>query len=177
MAGSLFFYLLLFVLSVTSQNIKVSSLRSPNVTVYDPGPNYHEISTYARDNVAICKSRPFATTQLNYLRSGSDEWLKQYTLENKDREYYRTHGLASTIAYDFLGDTNFKCAIGVQHSCAAQCLDIVAHIPDLNLARRVYFVLTSAGHFVSAVEMIHVCFYLSYPLLCQPYCKTQDIMN
>ncbi|KAI5851429.1 hypothetical protein DFP73DRAFT_537127 [Morchella snyderi] len=115
----------------------------------------HEISSYARDNVEICKSRPFAPTQLNYRRSGSDVWLREYTLENREREYFKHHGLAATIAYDFLGDTNFKCAIGTQSSCTVHCLNVVGHIEDLELARRVYFVLASTGHFVASLDIIH----------------------
>lgn len=152
--GIIFFLLML---SVVSQGVQTTQPQDIVSSPETPSVPHHDISYYAKDNVEICKSRPFAPTQLNYIRSGADSWLKNYTLENKGRDYFKKHGLVSTIAFDFLGDTNFKCAIGVQHSCAAQCLNIVGHIEDLTLARRVYFVLASAGHFVSAVDMIHVC--------------------
>lgn len=154
LSRSIIFFI--FILFVASQTVRP---RDTEIT-WSPGPSstpYHDISYYAKDNVEICKSRPFAPTQLNYIRSGADDWLKNYTLENRDRDYFKKHGLVSTIAFDFLGDTNFKCAIGVQNSCTVQCPNIVGHIEDLTLARRVYFVLSSAGHFVSAVDMVHVC--------------------
>lgn len=148
-------FLFFFLLSLLAASNDTPS-QDIDVVLHDPTPR-HDISRHAKDNVEICKSRPFAPTQLNYIRSGADNWLKSYTLENKDRSYFKKHGLVSTIAYDFLGDTNFKCAIGVQHSCAVQCLDVVGHVDDLTLARRIYFVLSSTGHFVSAVDMVHVC--------------------
>ena len=120
-------------------------------------PLYHNVSGYAIENVEICKSRPFALSQENYLRSGADEWLRDYTMKNQNRKHMQKHGVISTIAYDFLGDTNFKCAIGYQHLCNVQCLAVVAHVEDLRLARQVYFVLASSSHFVSALTVVHVC--------------------
>lgn len=154
---SMIFFLLTIFMALQNAQI-TQSQDTAIVSISGPSPAlYHDISYYAKDNVEICKSRPFAPTQLNYIRSGADSWLKNYTLENKDRAYFKKHGLVSTIAFDFLGDTNFKCAIGVQHSCTVQCPNIVGQIEDLALARRVYFVLSSTGHFVSAVDMVHVC--------------------
>ncbi|KAG0644002.1 hypothetical protein HOY80DRAFT_997285 [Tuber brumale] len=118
-------------------------------------PVYHNVSGFAIENVEICKSRPFALTQENYLRSGADEWLREYTMDNQNRKYMQKHGVISTIAYDFLGNTNFKCAIGFQHLCDVQCLTVVTHVEDLRLARQVYFVLASASHFVSALSVVH----------------------
>lgn len=157
LSRSIIFFLLMVI--VASQNAQTVQPRDTDIMSSSGTTSalYHDISYYAKDNVEICKSRPFAPTQLNYIRSGADGWLKNYTLENKDRGYFKKHGLVSTIAFDFLGDTNFKCAIGVQHSCTVKCPNIVGHIEDLTLARRVYFVLSSAGHFVSAVDMVHVC--------------------
>ena len=120
-------------------------------------PVYHNVSGFAIENVEICKSRPFALTQENYLLSGADEWLREYTSANQNRKYMNLHGVISTIAYDFLGDTNFKCAIGFQHLCNVQCLTVVTHVEDLRLARQVYFVLASSSHFISALSVVHVC--------------------
>lgn len=156
LSRSIIFFLLMFF--TASQNAQTAKLQDTDIVSISGSPApYHDISYYAKDNIEICKSRPFAPTQLNYIRSEADSWLKNYTLENKDRAYFKKHGLVSTVAFDFLGDTNFKCAIGVQHSCSVQCPNIVGHIEDLTLARRVYFVLSSVGHFVSAVDMVHVC--------------------
>ncbi|KAG0126324.1 hypothetical protein HOY82DRAFT_628485, partial [Tuber indicum] len=118
-------------------------------------PVYHNVSGFAIENVEICKSRPFALTQENYLRSGADEWLREYTMDNQNRNYMQKHGVISTIAYDFLGNTNFKCAIGFQHLCNVECLTVVTHVEDLRLARQVYFVLASASHYVSALTVVH----------------------
>lgn len=142
-----------------SRSLYPGLLPSSTTDIVDPAIDkslIHTVSGYALQNVDICKSRPFAPTQENYITSGTDEWLRAYTLENMHRRYFKRHGLMATIAYDFLGDTNYKCAIGVQHSCAVQCTTVVGHIEDLRVARRVYFAMSSVAHFTSAVEIIHV---------------------
>ncbi|KAL7276651.1 hypothetical protein RUND412_000356 [Rhizina undulata] len=115
----------------------------------------HTLSKEQVEAVDICKSYAFSPTVANYHISGAGQWLRSYTLANRNRPFMKSHGLVATIAYDYLGDTNWKCAIGTIASCSIKCTDVVEHVEDLVEARRVYFVLASVGHFVNVADLIH----------------------
>jgi hypothetical protein len=117
------------------------------------------------DAVEVCKSYAFDPSQLNWHIADTDSWLRKYSLENKHRHYFQLHGVISTIALDFLGITNFKCALGSAHLCRVDCPSVVKSVEDLEVARNVFFTLASTGNLLTAMEIVHVsCHAKSYRL-------------
>lgn len=116
----------------------------------------HALAQSDVDTVEICKSYAFDPSQINWHLAKTEEWLRQYTLENKHREHFKRNGVISTIAFDFLGLHGFKCAIGFAHLCTIDCPTVVRYIEDLELARNVYFTLASASHLLSVLDTVHV---------------------
>lgn len=77
----------------------------------------HKLAQSDIDAIEICRSYAFDASQLNWHISQAEGWMRQYSLENKDREYFKRNGLIATIAFDFLGMNNYKCAIGFTQLC------------------------------------------------------------
>jgi len=117
---------------------------------------FHQLAQSDIDAVDICKSYAFDPSQVNWHVAGTYEWMLNYTLANQDREYFKKNGLISTIAFDYLGINNYKCAIGTSHLCMVDCPTVVKSIEDLETARNVFFALTSATHMLTITEIVHV---------------------
>ncbi|KAL7269624.1 hypothetical protein RUND412_007698 [Rhizina undulata] len=115
----------------------------------------HALSQAQVEAVDICKSYAFSPTTANYHIADTGKWLRDYTNANRNRPYFKSHGLGSTIAYDYLGHTTWKCAVGTVQACHVRCTDVVEHVEDLVEARRVFFALASIGNFVNAVDRVH----------------------
>ncbi|KAF8539870.1 hypothetical protein BDD12DRAFT_909774 [Trichophaea hybrida] len=116
---------------------------------------FHRLAQSDVDAVDICKSYAFDPSQINWHIAGTYEWMLDYTLANQNREFFKKNGLISTIAFDFLGINNFKCAIGTSHLCTVDCPTVVKSVEDLEIARNVFFALTSATHMLTITEIVH----------------------
>lgn len=120
---------------------------------------FHSLEQTNMDAVDICKSYAFEPSQTNYLLAGTDDWLKEYAKANAHRPYYQQHGLMSTIAFDFLGINNFRCSVGTEHLCHIDCPTVVNSVQDLELARNIFFALSSASNLLTITSIIHVSYY------------------
>jgi len=107
--------------------------------------------------VTVCKSPHWELKLSNWIWSNAQEWLEMYTLRYKDSYEVRRHGLVGSIAYRYLGESNFRCGIGMTQTCVAWCKDIVMAVEDLHEAKNVYFVLSSISHFTAVADLVHVC--------------------
>ena len=116
----------------------------------------HRLAATDVDAVDICKSYAFDPSQANWHIARTHEWLLEYALANRDRDYFRAHGLIATIAFDFLGRSQVKYAVGTSHLTAVDCPAVVRSVEDLEVARHVYYALTSATHLLTISEIVHV---------------------
>ena len=124
--------------------------------MYNDTRLFHRLAASDVDAVDICKSYAFDPSQTNWHIARTHEWLLEYALANKDRDYLRTHGLVATIAFDFLGRSQVKSAVGTSHLTAIDCPTVVRSVEDLEVARHVYYVLTSATQLLTVSEIVHV---------------------
>ncbi|KAA8895437.1 hypothetical protein FN846DRAFT_339298 [Sphaerosporella brunnea] len=115
---------------------------------------FHRLSQSDVDAVDICKSYAFDTSQVNWHLANTEAWQRSYALENQHRAIFKLRGLVGTIAFDFLGISGFKCAIGTSHLCTIDCPTVVRSVADLEVARHVYFTLASASHLVTVMEIL-----------------------
>ena len=91
----------------------------------------------------------------NWQVSQAHNWMLAYTAANSKRNYYKENGLISTLVFDYLGKTNYKCAIGTSHLCHVDCTTVVRAISDLEIARNVFFILASTTHMLTITELLH----------------------
>ena len=124
-------------------------------SMFDTSRIMHELAQSDIDAVDICRSYAFDPTPLNWAHSQSDNWLKEYATANFHRNYYKNNGLVSTLAFDYLGKTNYKCTIGTSYLCQVDCPTVVRAISDLEVARKVYFILSSASNMLTVTEILH----------------------
>lgn len=124
-------------------------------SMFDDTRLIHQLAQSDIDAIDICKSYAFEPSQVNWHVADTHRWMQIYTLMNQDRDYFKRNGLSSTIAFDFLGIANYKCAIGTSHLCTVDCPTVVRGIEDLTTARHVFFVLTSSSHMLTVTELIH----------------------
>jgi hypothetical protein len=107
----------------------------------------------------ICQLPEFAPTVENWWTSGATEWIKEYTLLNSEKKRFQELGIVGFIAEDLLKKTNFRCDVESVHRCVVECQDVVRKVADPEVARRVWFILRSAGNIVEVSKMVHVSFY------------------
>ncbi|KAH0609857.1 uncharacterized protein H6S33_012403 [Morchella sextelata] len=103
----------------------------------------------------ICQLPEFAPTVENWWTSGATEWIKEYTLLNSEKKRFQELGIVGFIAEDLLKKTNFRCDVESVHRCVVECQDVVRKVADPEVARRVWFILRSAGNIVEVSKMVH----------------------
>jgi hypothetical protein len=117
---------------------------------------FHRLSQSDVDAVDICKSYAFDASQVNWHLANTEEWMRTYAIANQHRDFFKRNGLIATIAFDFLGISGFKCAVGTSHLCTVDCPTVVRSVENLVTARHVYFTLVSASHMLTVMEIIDV---------------------
>jgi hypothetical protein len=117
---------------------------------------FHRLSKSDVDAVDICKSYAFDASQVNWHLANTEEWMRTYAIANQHRDFFKRNGLIATIAFDFLGFSGFKCAVGTSHLCTIDCPTVVRSVENLETARHVYFTLVSASHMLTVMEIIDV---------------------
>jgi hypothetical protein len=117
---------------------------------------FHRLSQSDVDAVDICKSYAFDMSQVNWHLANTEEWMRTYAITNQHRDFFKRNGLIATIAFDFLGVSGFKCAVGTSHLCTVDCPTVVRSVENLETARHVYFTLVSASHMLTVMEIIDV---------------------
>lgn len=111
----------------------------------------------------ICKSREFQPTLENWWISGADQWLKNYTVENRNSPAFRAFGLVGSIAKKYLRATDFECKIVPgevfrPETCRVSCVDIVERVNNIEEARGVFFALSGVIGLAERVGGIYVSF-------------------
>jgi hypothetical protein len=106
---------------------------------------FNRVSQSDVDAVDICKSYAFDASQVNWHLANTEEWMRTYGLANQHRDFFKRNGLIATIAFDFLGISGFKCAVGISHLCTIDCPTVVRSVENLEMARHMYFTLVSAS--------------------------------
>jgi hypothetical protein len=142
--------------SVVVDGVDVLDLSNVVDNFFDDTNLFRKLAQTDLDAIEICKSYAFDASQVNWHVADTHRWMREYALENKDREYFQRNGLVATIAFDHLGIGNFKCAIGTSHLCRVDCPTVVKSVQDLEVARHVFFTLNSASHLLTVTEIVHV---------------------
>lgn len=155
-----------------------------NYSDWESKVDFIEISGLAHERTQqdvrdVCKSFDFTLTVENFYLSGAMDWLEKYTLTARDSKSYRERGIVGSIAYNYLGDTGFRCGLGSTSLCIlslhsiisfyigllltelcspghVRCPDVVHAVNDLDEARAIFFVLKSAQHLNLVFNIVQV---------------------
>ncbi|KAI5818030.1 hypothetical protein BZA77DRAFT_365428 [Pyronema omphalodes] len=132
----------------TTSSSAATGIRAISLTEHDRAPTDIEA-------LEICQSPQFEPTLANFQEAGVYKWMIQFNRENSDTEFYLRHGMLPTIANNYLGLNNYKCALGTSHQCRTDCPTVVKSIGDLDLARKVFFTLASGQNLLTVGELVY----------------------
>jgi hypothetical protein len=103
----------------------------------------------------VCQSPQFEPTQANFQDAAVYTWMVEFNQQNSETDFYIRHGMLPTIANNYLGINNYKCALGTAHQCRTDCPTVVKSIEDLDLARKVFFTLASGQNLLTVGELVY----------------------
>ncbi|KAI5803440.1 hypothetical protein DFH27DRAFT_610488 [Peziza echinospora] len=98
----------------------------------------------------VCQDPAFQLTLENWRESRASAFLRQWAASTRHKVDGR--GLIESLATVYLGRSEFDCTIRSTHACTVTCPEVVALVSDPVEARALYFVLTSARHYLEIME-------------------------
>ena len=108
---------------------------------------------FSQAAASVCQSPEFELTLENWRNSAANEFLSRWAYDFIGNREYSLRGILGSIANGYLGRNDFHCNLGTSHSCMVTCNEVVSLVADPQEARAIYFIFTSARHYLEIMEV------------------------